>query len=87
MSLVSSLQRGNNFVPWTVCESPQFGHAAICVAGDTSLSDPLQAAATPLIDIASRDIRRHVAEGKSIRDLVPAAVEDYIRDHHLYRAA
>jgi len=39
----------------------------------------------PLIDIASRDLRRRVAEGRSIRYCVPRAVEMYIRDRGLYR--
>ena len=39
----------------------------------------------PLIGIASRDLRRRVAEGKSIRFLVPRAVEEYVRERGLYR--
>jgi nicotinate-nucleotide adenylyltransferase len=39
----------------------------------------------PLIDIASHDVRRRVAEGRSIRYLVPRAVECYIETHGLYR--
>jgi nicotinate-nucleotide adenylyltransferase len=39
----------------------------------------------PEIGIASRDIRTRVEEGKSIRYLVPAAVERYIIKHELYR--
>lgn len=41
---------------------------------------------TPLIGIASRDLRRRVAEGKSIRFEVPRAVEEYIREKGLYQA-
>ena len=36
-------------------------------------------------DIASRDIRSRIAEGKSIRYLVPDAVARYIETHRLYR--
>lgn len=39
----------------------------------------------PEIDISSKEIRRAVAEGRSIRNYVPAAVADYIIDHRLYR--
>jgi len=40
----------------------------------------------PLIPICSSDIRRRVAAGKSIHDLVPAEVERYIQEHKLYGA-
>lgn len=43
--------------------------------------------APPLIDIASRDLRHRVAESRSIRYLVPRAVEIYVAEKHLYREA
>jgi nicotinate-nucleotide adenylyltransferase len=41
----------------------------------------------PLIHIASRDLRRRAAEGRSLRYLVPRAVEMYIQEKRLYRPA
>jgi nicotinate-nucleotide adenylyltransferase len=38
----------------------------------------------PLIDISSRDLRRRIASGKSIRYMVPRAVECYIDEKRLY---
>lgn len=40
----------------------------------------------PLITIASRDIRRRIAEGRSVRYMIPRAVEAYIEEKRLYRA-
>jgi len=42
--------------------------------------------ATPLLDISSSEIRRIVRGGGSVRYLVPAPVEDYIRSEGLYRS-
>ena len=41
----------------------------------------------PHIDIASRDLRRRAAEGRSLRYLLPRAVECYVHDKRLYREA
>jgi len=41
----------------------------------------------PLIEFSSTEIRRRVAEGKSIRYRVPRAVEEYIHAHGLYKAS
>lgn len=40
--------------------------------------------AIPKLEISATDIRRRVAEGRSIRYLLPDAVADYIHQHHLY---
>ncbi len=44
----------------------------------------LRVVTCPLIEIASRDLRRAVADGRSVRYLVPRAVEEYIRERKLY---
>ena len=40
--------------------------------------------AIPKLEISATDIRRRVAEGRTIRYLLPNAVADYIHQHHLY---
>jgi nicotinate-nucleotide adenylyltransferase len=45
----------------------------------------LQVIETPEIDIASRDLRRRAAAGRSLRYFLPRAVECYIHDKKLYR--
>lgn len=37
------------------------------------------------IDISSSDIRKAVGNGKSVRGLMPPAVEKYIMEHHFYQ--
>jgi nicotinate-nucleotide adenylyltransferase len=38
------------------------------------------------VDVASRDLRRILAEGGSVRGMVPDAVASYIAEHGLYKA-
>jgi nicotinate-nucleotide adenylyltransferase len=45
----------------------------------------LQEVTVPVLDISSRDLRRRLAEGRSVRYLIPRAVEAYIEDKGLYR--
>jgi len=47
----------------------------------------LQIVPIPLIEIASRELRQRVGEGKTIRYQVPAAVAAYIADKRLYLLA
>ncbi len=46
----------------------------------------LHVVTAPLIDIASRDIRRRVAERRSVRYLLPRAIEVFVRERRLYGA-
>jgi nicotinate-nucleotide adenylyltransferase len=55
---------------------PKFGPRAL----------PILSVTIPSIGIASTDLRRRVAEGKSIRFMVPRGVEAYIEAQGLYRA-
>lgn len=50
--------------------------AADCVAARVEM---------PLLDVSSREIRRRIAEGKSVEWLVPDAVLTVIRQHGLYQ--
>jgi nicotinate-nucleotide adenylyltransferase len=58
--------------------------AALKLTPDVELN--MQVVSIPLIDIASRDLRRRVAEGKSIRYFVPSSVAAYIADKKMYRS-
>jgi len=40
---------------------------------------------TPLLEIASREIRNRIAEGRSVRYYLPSSVYEYITEHHLYQ--
>jgi nicotinate-nucleotide adenylyltransferase len=46
---------------------------------------PLMSVTIPPIGIASTELRRRLAEGRTIRYMVPRAVEAYIDAHGLYR--
>ena len=50
-------------------------------------AEPHRAVTLPLprIDVASRDIRQRIADGRDYTDMVPPAVARYIDQHHLYR--
>jgi nicotinate-nucleotide adenylyltransferase len=52
---------------------------------DPAVQKKITVCEVPEIAVSSSDIRRRVKEGKSIRSLVPAAVESYIEQHQLYR--
>lgn len=49
---------------------------------DTLVSATVKA---PQIEVSSTDIRQRLASGKSVRGLLPDAVEHYARRHSLYR--
>jgi len=41
----------------------------------------------PLLEIASREIRSRIADGKQFRYYLPPAVYEYIKKHHLYQVS
>lgn len=51
----------------------------------TTVDQRIEIVTMPAIDLASREIRERVREGRSIRYMVPRAVECYIESHQLYR--
>ncbi len=69
--------------PHVVCPDPEKVAGKIGLLAGESLS--VQFVPIPQMDIASRQIRQLVHEGKSIRYLVPAKVEQFIHQTGLYR--
>jgi nicotinate-nucleotide adenylyltransferase len=58
---------------------------ALLPGGSASLSR-VESVKTMLVAHSASDVRARVAAGRTIRFLVPPAVEAYIRDHRLYRS-
>lgn len=58
--------------------------AAIDSASLFGGAERYQMITSPLIDIASSDLRLRISEGRSVRYMIPRAVEAYIADKTLY---
>lgn len=72
---------------WAIVGRPSNGQAT---PGDPAVEWGTKLAAgrilaTPLIEISATDIRNRIQRGLPIDFLVPPAVAEYIRQHHLYR--
>ena len=48
--------------------------------------EQLQQVSIDALDLSATDVRKMIAEGKSVVDLVPAAVAAYIQENGLYGA-
>ena len=70
-------------------ELQQHYQQRLCTADDLSRqpSGGIAELAIPKLEISATDIRRRVAENRTIRYLLPNAVADYIHQHHLYTHA
>jgi nicotinate-nucleotide adenylyltransferase len=66
-------------------ELPELNALRQGLALETHFPLRLQLVHAPLIDIASRDIRARIAQGRSVRYMIPRAVEAYIGEKGLYR--
>ncbi|MDO8811422.1 MAG: nicotinate-nucleotide adenylyltransferase [Gallionella sp.] len=68
-------------------ELQQHYQQRLCIADDLSRhpSGGIAELAIPKLEISATDIRRRVAEKRTIRYLLPNAVANYIHQHHLYK--
>ena len=64
--------------------APEFDRASIEPFGDAA-ADKMIFVDAPAIGISGTEIRKRVAESRSVRYLVPAEIEHYIDEHGLYR--
>lgn len=64
---------------------PDFSHLAKFVSGERLAEIRAASFDFPLIEISSTDLRRRIAESRSIRYRTPRAVEAYIENAGLYR--
>jgi nicotinate-nucleotide adenylyltransferase len=67
--------------PWPAVDAEAL-RGSLALPADVPLR--MQKVNVPLIDLASNDIRRRMAEGRSVRFMLPRGVEDYIRANRLY---
>ncbi len=68
---------------WPIWPAGQL-RAALRLPPDRELSQ--QVVHSPLIEISSNELRRRASEGRSLRYLMPRAVECYIETHRLYKS-
>jgi nicotinate-nucleotide adenylyltransferase len=66
--------------PLAVVPRPGISRAEV----ESAVGRPVMWLEMPSLDISGTMLRKRVAEGRSIRFLVPDPVRDYVRDHGLY---
>jgi nicotinate-nucleotide adenylyltransferase len=76
LATVVAVNRGDRPLPQLDTLQTQLGE---------KIASRVALASMPGIDLSATDIRRRVRDGKSIRYLVPRAVEIYIAEHGLYQ--
>lgn len=64
---------------------PTVEHLAVAMGTPAAVRILANRIDTPLIEISATGIRKRIAEGKSIRYLVPDAVRSYIHENRLYQ--
>ena len=69
---------------WGLCTIVAGSRVTEEVGLDAGMTERIVAVDTPVVQLSSTEIRRRVAEGKSIRYMVPEGVEGYIREKGLY---
>ena len=76
----------NWYQPERICELARI--VAVNRGGTTSKTAVtgcrIEEVTMPAIDVSSRDIRHRIRQGRSIRHLVPRAVEAYLAEHAVY---
>jgi nicotinate-nucleotide adenylyltransferase len=67
-------------------DRPLPDHDALVSSLGEKIASRVELVTMPGINLSATDIRSRVSDGKSIRYMVPRAVEMYILEHGLYRA-
>jgi len=68
------------------CEPPDFAHFEPLWGRERVEKLQRNIIPTPLVDISSTEIRKSLAAGRDVADMLYPAVADYIYEHGLYRA-
>jgi nicotinate-nucleotide adenylyltransferase len=67
-------------------DKPDFGQFEKNMGADAADRLRKDMIETPMIDISSTEIRRRVAQGEDISDMVSLGVKEYIIEKHLYKS-